>query len=110
MGGHCGNHVVKYTCKSYSRNGRQGRGKEGRVETEGGESRQKWHREREGGGQREKQGLSQVVHSAKQVLHKHTESKQSQSTVELMSQPIQDRKKTLIIIVKLISGLIFAYK
>lgn len=52
-----------------------------RVGTEGRESRYKWQREREGGGQREKQGLSQVVHSAKRVFDKHTESKQSQSTV-----------------------------
>lgn len=63
----------------------EGGGRVRRVEKEeGGESRQKWHREREGGGQREKQGLSQVVHGAKQVLDKHTESKQSQSTVTVI--------------------------
>lgn len=28
MGGHVGHHVVKYTCKSYSRNGRRGEGPE----------------------------------------------------------------------------------
>lgn len=58
---------------------REGEGE--RVGTGGRESRYKWQREQEGGGQREKQGLSQVVHSAKQVFDKHTESKQSQSTV-----------------------------
>lgn len=76
MGGHCGNHVVKYTCKSYSRNGGRGRAREWRQ----GREQIKVARER-GGGQREKQGLSQVVHSSKQVFDKHTESKQSQSTV-----------------------------
>lgn len=84
MGGHCGNHVVKYTCKSYSRNG--GRGEGERVETEGRENGHKWQRERERGGQREKQGLSQVVHSGKRVFDKHTESKQSQSTVTVTGQ------------------------
>lgn len=79
MGGHCGYHVMKYTCKLYSRNGRRGRVGEWRQE--GRESRYKWQRERDGGGQREKQGLSQVVHSAKQVFDKHIESKQSQSTL-----------------------------
>lgn len=29
MGGHCGDHVVKYTCESHSRNGKEG-GREGR--------------------------------------------------------------------------------
>lgn len=67
--------MVKYTCKSYSRNGGRGRGRAREWRAD------KSCREQEGGGQREKQGLSQVVHSAKQVLDKHTESKQSQSTV-----------------------------
>lgn len=53
----------------------------GERRQEGRESRYKWQREREEGGQREKQGLSQVVHSAKQVFDKHIKSKQSQSTL-----------------------------
>lgn len=72
--------MVKYTCKSYSRDGGKGRGREWKEGEE--RARSEWQGEQEGGGQREKQGLSQVVRSAKQVLHKHTGSK-SQSTVTI---------------------------
>lgn len=72
MGGRCGNHVVKNTCKSYSRDGGAGggggRGKREQTEVP------KRAKGRGRGGQREKQGLSQVVHSAKQVFNKQTES------------------------------------
>lgn len=80
MGGRCGDHVVKNTCKSYNRDG--GRGRRAESGDRGKRERTKVPKRAKGrGGQREKQGLSQVVHSAKQVFNKHTESKQSQSTV-----------------------------
>lgn len=52
MGGHCGDHVVKYTCKSYSRNGRRGwrarewRQREERADTSGKESEREEDKER----------------------------------------------------------------
>lgn len=67
--------MVKYTCKIIQQKWREGgRAREWRADKSAKDSEKE-------GGQREKQGLSQVVHSAKQVLDKHTESKQSQSTV-----------------------------
>lgn len=51
MGGHCGNHVVKYTCKSYSRIGGRGRvrewrQREERADTGGKESEREGDKER----------------------------------------------------------------
>lgn len=78
MGRHCGHRVVKNTCKYIQQKWKEEEGD--RVEM-GAESRSKWQRQQKGGGQREKQGLSQVVQSAKQVFNKHKKSKQSQTTV-----------------------------
>lgn len=69
--------MVKYTCKSYSRNvGSRG----AREWTQGEERVDRGGKKSKRRGDKEKQGLSQVVHSAKQVLDKHMESKQSQCT------------------------------
>lgn len=74
------------------------------------------------GGQREKQGLSQVVHSAKQVLDKHIKSKRSQSTVNVARQKTNKCGQIRITLVsvpvctrvctraKLISGRILSYQ
>lgn len=64
----------------------EGGGEKGRESGGGGKREQTEVPKRAKGrrGQREKQGLSQVVQSAKQVFNKHTESKQSQFTVSKM--------------------------
>lgn len=88
MGGHAGHHVVKYTCKSYSRKpGRGGWGRGQRVETEGegacpgskdSERGEGFRVGGEWGGQREARTEPRLHNSAKQVFDKHME-KQTES-------------------------------
>lgn len=107
MGGHCGNHVVKYTCKNHTAETR-GRarewGREGgreRAGTSGKESER-------GRGQREKQGLSQVVHSSKQSL-RQAHRKQTESVHREQNQSgLANRTETPLMRAELISGLAHA--